>query len=505
MMDRSTVKKASFTVFLIVIATFAFVMYRNLGGQDATGPEVALPALGPQEEHFVMKISDMQGAREMLDSAAKLASASDRLGALSDIARGANLPPMPDISTEDMKTALGAIKILSSIADAADQLALSATKERVIAAITSTADRSKKMLETIGAKRIGEERDDKWVLDLDGPARLLITRRVAGSRALLVMADDDESMASALSAVDNNDKRAKIARRSDKPNFVSYYLNLDLPSGSRKFSGETSWQSAKGEVRIECNSDPDTSLKYKTSGVESDAVPIYGNGEPTIFSAIDVPFLASLALPYESDPVEAFVTLIEKQAGTRIPRQYRSSIINSLKTARLSTGFAFDKVSVEPSLAYVLLETEDTSLVDPLFGMAMFLGLENTSIGGWKQALKADMGSMVGHGPMDVVLAKSDRRILIGIGDQSAYAKTGKRPSAMSGMPEKGSLSSFYLDLNYLLDPNTAIGRRIREELKNDPTVPQHVLDALDKIAVKSIAFVMSSPEKSEIIVKTSN
>ncbi len=295
-------------------------------------------------------------------------------------------------------------------------------------------------------------------------------KRADGPRTLVLVAGSEETMGRAVRAWENPADRAVLTRNLDGPNFLQYRLSVPTygDGASRDMATELAWRREGNTTVIDSFSDLDAmGVTPMTSGMEDRPVPLFGSGEPFVIETIDLPYFFSVAMPGVADPVEGFVSLMEASVGERIPFQFRSDVLAVLSGSRATIGVFMNSADIVPNTAYLALDMKTPDVLGKYFALAGML-LSPVEVEGWESALSESVDDGI-----DVTLARSGDRILLGIGNPEEYAN---------------------------VDENTALGAMFREVMaeEEDGDMLFEVIDRLNLRAFESLSVVQTAPERAE-------
>ena len=140
---------------------------------------------------------------------------------------------------------------------------------------------------------------------------------------------------------------------------------------------------------------------------------IFGDGNLAYFLAADVGFIMRCIFLGASDPAGLLFSLVGSEIAPMFSEKDLRNIVDSgvLQVACVADG---------PSLstAYLLLESEAPDVVDRLFSMSYMMGGRHAVIPGWQNAMTWQIPL---PGFPDIVLAKNDGALLIGLGSEKSF------------------------------------------------------------------------------------
>ncbi|MDL2263805.1 hypothetical protein LJC31_04035 [Synergistaceae bacterium OttesenSCG-928-I11] len=510
---------------LIAVAAGVFAM-RDSGAPVAPkweklGAEAALPKFANDKNHVLLKVENVEGLRKgirILKDFMPLMSDPDVMDEVrsryEDMKELGGVNPMD--SLEKLDLAMKYVTLFDAFFTAADEIAFLGaapdicltffTNEEKFAAMKTTLEGARNAAEAWSTELAGEG-GEAWIVRETFPSfdeekddttvALHVLKRADGERTQVLVAGSEETMQRAVRAWENPSDRAAVARKLDGPNFLQYRFTVPVYGSdtSRDMASEMAWRTEGNTTKFDSFSDLAAfGITPATSGVEGEALPLYGSGEPFALAAFDLPYFFSIAMPGADNPVESFVALMEASIGQRIPLQFRSDALAVLSGSRATVGVFMNPDEIVPSTAYLALEMKSPDVLGKYFALAGML-MKPAQIEGWESALSENVDDGI-----DVTLARSGNRMLLGIGKPEEYAKQAALPAAMSGMPDKGILVATYVAMKFITDENTALGRMIRdvvEEHEDGPEIAE-VFDKLSLRSFESISGVQVDPERAE-------
>lgn len=508
---------AAAAIIIIVIAALAVSHFGGGGGGSPLAPAGAggiartIPAFDSKADHFALCITDTSSLRSLADSAKEfIGSLRDKSNAdkfilvLRTLSENSNADlPDPveivDVLLEAESSVGGAAKFLS----AADELAVLVTSSDAMLSFMTDDERFAGLLDSVrssGAEVI------KWETPLakDGEAWLIrgmlrgvplledpdmyVLKLTSGSRSAAAVSLSQETVERAADAWSGK-AAAAIDRKLSSPNFINFRAS-NFDDSAHGAAAEMAWQTSGNVTTIE--SVVDSAFRggtIRTSGLEDRPVPVYGEGDPLMLVTLDVPYLFSLALPEEDDPIEAGIRALEGQIGMSIPGTIRSDIMKILAGCRASAGAFYDKAASNISAAYLLAEMKDSSALSKYLA-PLFMFMDTERVEGWEPFAVLDTVS----GDMKAVLGKKGDTLMIGIGRPEAYASRPKLPAQIADSSSKGAIVSMYLDLKPFKDNRTPL-----DEIDDEDA--RMMLEMLRSLPIESIYTTQSDSENSRTIV----
>ena len=519
--------KKMLVVLAVVIAVAAGVFAMRDSGSplapkwEKLGAEAALPTFANDKNHVLVKVENVEGLRkgiQILKDFMPLMSDPDVLDEVrsryEDIEELGGVNPMDSLEKFDL--AMKYVTLFDAFFTAADEIAFLGaapdiclaffTNEEKFAEMKTALERAHETAEPWSTELAGEG-EEAWIVRETLPSfddetddttvALHVLKRADGERTQVLVTGSEETMQRAVRAWENPSDRATVARKLDGPNFLLYRFAVPAygSAASRDMAAEMAWRTEGNTTKFDSFSDLSAfGITPATSGVEGEALPLYGSGEPFVITAFDLPYFFSLAMPGVENPVESFVALMEASVGQRIPFQFRSDVLSVLSGSRATVGVFMNPDEVVPNTAYLALEMKSPDVLGKYFALAGML-MQPAQIEGWESALSENVDDGI-----DVTLARSGNRVLVGIGKPEEYATQAALPAAMSGMPDKGILVASYVAMKFITDENTALGAMLRDVIEEheDGREIAEVFEKLSLRSFESISSVQVDPERGE-------
>lgn len=487
-MNKKALAIAAAVVVCIVLVVILKMSGVSPDKGDVRGVEASVPTIDFGKDHVVARIQNIDGVRGMISGVKSLLPDMPDL-----IVRIMRSKGLPDIA-EDLEIPDVAVYVdpVSKVIDVVD--AFLAAGDEAVFAIGSSGDGEEAVLAMIAREEKYAKLKDQFasfglnVADDEASngadesfsveSELGVLHIVSvkdGGRRLLILADDIEGAAKSIAAWNDPAKRASIPRHLSEPNYITYRLSEEtLPTITKDMNVEIAWNTEGKTTSIKTYANAPKE-GVAASGLEKEPLTFYGEGEPALLAALDLPYLISAA---EMTPEEV-LSLIEDQCGLEIPDEYRSAIVKVLSSARFSYGVFMDPNALIPKTAYIQLEMDDTSDIDQYMMLASFLGMKTTDVSGWDSVMSTNIDEN-----FSVTLAKGKGKVLAGIGAPEVFGKKVDAPG-LSG----GALSYFFASTKYITGTDTALGKMLHDDLANDEEYSAFV-ELMDKLGISKISSI---------------
>lgn len=499
---------AAVAVLVVVVAVFFAMRGRDGGGSSQAGVEMSLPNMDMKADHFVFKVKGTDGLRgilsgvrgllpDMPELVPALIEASGRFSpddlGLDKMAIAQTLAPANDV--------MDALDVLLAAGDEV-MAAVGRSGDDVVAAVSMVVSEQKyaglkDALRSAGCRvsdeSASEGADESVAVTFPHCPEIHMTSIKSGASRLIVFEAEQGEAAPAIAAWKDPAKRAKIDRSLTEQNYIAYRLSKDsIPTIPRDLVAEIGWASDAKSTKIKARTNAD-GASIPTSGLDKTPLSFYGDGDPVVLLALDLPYVLATAYP-EGGSVEEVMSIMEDTSGMSIPSDYRDDVLAVLKGARVSSGVTMKADQLIPETAYAMIEMKDTSPFDKYLMFAAF-AMQSAKADGWDDVMTMSLGDGI-----DLTLARADGKILFGLGAPEKYAKSVSAPSAPSN---KGALSYLYMSTKYLLGSDTALGRFINSELAEDEDAGVFVelIDKLGLSKIESITSVQAEPAASEATI----
>jgi hypothetical protein len=454
-------------VILIAVAVYTVQKQASLVGggivpPNIFAPEDAIPATASQASLF-MKVGDTDSLSSAVSFTARLIEFAKDL-------------PTVDAGRGDDPEAIGrAAAFMMSMKDfieAADEIALYATSGDVSGFYVSMFVDDEKFdpLVKSGDGRVVrvEEWDTRyggegnaWILRPgDGAVSgdsLYAARTRIGDRSVVYMAGDENSIGVMSKAASDSEKRLKVDRRTEGPNFIRVDFDEPIEANGLKLSeAETSWANLDDRITLEVFSDlyKDVEDRLASRDFAPNPVPMLGEGEVALFADIDPAFFIYTMFPNEPDPVKSFFD----DFGMGIPSQFAGDLIDILKRCRIS-AIAVTKGDAV-STAYLVIDTAALGAVDKFFGIGRLFLRGERALEGWDSAFNMPTGI-----EMSALVARRGGTILIGAGDFSEYEKTLEVSGDMGRIASRSNVLGIKVDKGALAVKEGVMAQVLSEAL----------------------------------------
>lgn len=255
-----------------------------------------------------------------------------------------------------------------------------------------------------------------------------MTERRSRGRNLVSFAPSPDAVSAMNLAWDDPSKRFAYAKNIDGENFVKMKFKTGEPAqpgGADSIAGELSWSRTDSGVHIRTFTDAADYYMWDLPTASSfDFAPskpvIIGDGELALFSCVDPFFTCRFAFPEGNDPVNQILDHFPQ-----IPAMLRTSLAAILKRSRIYAAVT-TKGDVLRT-AYVMLESDERTAVNALYGLASLPRWTSVKIDGWDSAYRISSKDIIGG----VMLGRRGNFVILGVGDPAAYGMTGELPPEM--------------------------------------------------------------------------
>lgn len=511
---------------LLVVAAGAYALWGSFGPgatvkvTEELGAEAALPAYDKEKQHLVMRVRDVEEMRKGLRFFSELMpfiddpmiqEAMDE--AYEDMEVPEGLDPMENL--RKMRAGMAYLRFLDSFFAAADEFALLLAGD--VAGVSFFTDEGKfaaLMSDPQGVLNgasswttdLAKEGDEALVVKTQLPSpddyenatewEFYVLKRVQGERTQVLLSSSEAGLGRLTRAWSDPSARAAVERHLEQGNYLQYRLDMPTYAGGQTLPifAELAWEGDGAMTRLDSFVDsPSMIAEAKTSGLEGEAVPLYGRGEAVYLSTIDFAYLFSIGFPGVEDPAGFFLSMMESSAGQKIPPQFAGDVRALLTGSRISTGVFMEKDRMMPSTAYLLIEMNDEAVLNKYFSLASLM-LAPTEIEGWERALSTQIDAET-----TATMALDGKRLLLGLGQPGIYGARAEMPDEMKALPDKGVLFGLYLSPGIFFDETSEVGRTLRSIIDREgPALESLFFDRLNLDAISSVVCVQASPDRSE-------
>ncbi|MDR1481968.1 MAG: hypothetical protein LBI74_05020 [Synergistaceae bacterium] len=341
--------------------------------------------------------------------------------------------------------------------------------------------------------------DEAWTMTVDATLfsdsiSLYAIKRRYSSYDLVIISDSEEGIVKMNDAEKKNGARLEIKRHNSGPDYVQLHARLPMHGrdGTTSSVSEIAWVEDDNSAHMQVYSDAFPSMTERSvpkSGLKGN-LPMLGKGDLALVSAVDVPFLCFSMFPTAADPVGVFLSNF---TSGRLSNAQTQDLTTILEHGRISVVVVADPSKNEPSVAYVVVESDAAESMDRLFSLAsLFLG-SPVNLPGWKSAYSSPMVR-----GQSVIAARRSNAILFGIGRAEEYTQSLTIPEDIGDFADPHDLVNIVARRSFIDIAEYLLGDAARARLNDHDMWPLTSEDIKSKLKeIEAIQLRIMTPEYS--------